>query len=155
MSRVVVAGIVEFPPEVRDEALIKGKELIEGAYTEKGCIHYLWTADLNHPGRVVVYEEWESGADLEAHLKGEWYLNMFGHLAQYNILNAETNKFRVEIKEPVYGEDGVAPDTFQTRVKRHLFRRAQMRGGERVGNGARSRLNRPTRALTETGPCDD
>ena len=64
MSRVVVAGIVEFPPEVRDEALIKGKELIEGAYTEKGCIHYLWTADLNHPGRVVVYEEWESGADL-------------------------------------------------------------------------------------------
>ena len=31
MSRVVVAGIVEFPPEVRDEALIKGKELIEGA----------------------------------------------------------------------------------------------------------------------------
>ena len=114
MSRVVVAGIVEFPPEVRDEALIKGKELIEGAYTEKGCIHYLWTADLNHPGRVVVYEEWESGADLEAHLKGEWYLNMFGHLAQYNILNAETNKFRVEIKEPVYGEDG---------VNRILFRR--------------------------------
>ena len=69
MTRVVVAGIVEFPPEVRDEALIKGKELIEGAYTEKGCIHYLWTADLNHPGRVVVYEEWESGADLGAHLK--------------------------------------------------------------------------------------
>ncbi|MBT6351842.1 MAG: antibiotic biosynthesis monooxygenase, partial [Halieaceae bacterium] len=51
MSRIVVAGIVEFPPEVRDEALIKGRELIEGAYTEKGCIHYLWTADLNHPGR--------------------------------------------------------------------------------------------------------
>ena len=99
-------------PEVRDEALIKGKELIEGAYTEKGCIHYLWTADLNHPGRVVVYEEWESGADLEAHLKGEWYLNMFGHLAQYNILNAETNKYRVDIKEPVYGEDGVATGYF-------------------------------------------
>ena len=34
MSRVVVAGIVEFPPEVRDEALIKGKELIEAvSYT--------------------------------------------------------------------------------------------------------------------------
>ena len=117
MSRVVVAGIVEFPPEVRDEALIKGKELIEGAYTEKGCIHYLWTADLNHPGRVVVYEEWESGADLEAHLKGDWYLNMFRHIAQYNILNAETNKFRVDIKEPVYGEDGVATGYFSDEAK--------------------------------------
>ena len=100
MSRVVVAGIVEFPPEVRDEALIKGKELIEGAYTEKGCIHYLWTADLNHPGRVVVYEEWDSGADLEAHLKGEWYLNMFGHLAQYNILVGLRIKYVVLRKMP-------------------------------------------------------
>jgi len=37
MTRIVVSGIVEFPPEVRDEALIKGKELIEGAYTEKAA----------------------------------------------------------------------------------------------------------------------
>ena len=112
MSRVVVAGIVEFAPEVRDEALIKGKDLIEGAYTEKGCIHYLWTADLNHPGRVVVYEEWESEDDLEAHLQGDWYRNMFGHLAQYSIINAEINKFRVEFKEPVYNSDGVATGYF-------------------------------------------
>ena len=55
-----------------------------------------------------MYEEWESGADLEAHLKGDWYRNMFGHLAQYNILSAEINKFRVDLKEPVYGEDGIA-----------------------------------------------
>ena len=40
MARVVVSGIVEFPPEVRDEALVKGKALIDGAYTEKGCIHF-------------------------------------------------------------------------------------------------------------------
>ena len=60
MAGVVLSGIVEFPPEVLDEALIKGKALIDGAYTEKGCIHYLWTADLNHPGRVVVYEEWKA-----------------------------------------------------------------------------------------------
>lgn len=112
MSRVVVAGIIEFAPEVRDEALIKGKVLIEGAYTEQGCIHYLWTADLNHPGRVVVYEEWESEADLEAHLQGDWYRNMFGHLAQYNIIAAETNKFRVELKEPVYNGNGVATGYF-------------------------------------------
>jgi len=97
---------------VRDEALIKGKELIEGAYTEKGCIHYLWTADLNHPGRVVVYEEWECADDLEAHLKGEWYRNMFGHLAQFNIVSAEIHKFRVDRKEPVYGEDGIATAYF-------------------------------------------
>ena len=57
MSRVVVSGIVEFPPEAREEALTKAKALIEGAYTEQGCVHYHWTADLNHPGRVIVFEQ--------------------------------------------------------------------------------------------------
>ena len=85
MSRVVVSGIVEFPPEAREEALTKAKALIEGAYTEQGCVHYHWTADLNHPGRVIVFEEWESGTDLEAHLKGDWYRDMFAHLSQYTI----------------------------------------------------------------------
>ncbi len=117
MARVVVAGIVELPSDVRDEALIKGKELIEGAYTEKGCIHYLWTADLNHIGRIVIYEEWESEADLEAHLRGKWYINMHSHLSQYNLIHAETNKFRVDLKEPVYGEDGVATGFFSDENK--------------------------------------
>lgn len=117
MSRIVVAGIIEFAPEVRDEALIEGKALIEGAYTEKGCIHYLWTADLNHPGRVVVYEEWACADDLEAHLQGDWYRNMFGHLAKFNIVSAETNKFRIDRKEPVYGEDGIATAYFSDESK--------------------------------------
>jgi hypothetical protein len=37
---------------------------------------------------------------------------MFGHLAQFNIVSAEINKFRVNRKEPVYGEDGVATAYF-------------------------------------------
>jgi len=112
MSRVVVSGVVEFPPEAREEALVQGKALIEGAYTEKGCVHYHWTADLNHPGRVIVFEEWESGADLDAHLKGDWYRDMFAHLSQYTILSADINKYRVTLKELVYGDDGIASGYF-------------------------------------------
>ena len=40
MSRVAVAGIFDLPAQVRNEALIEAKPLIEGAYTEKGCIHF-------------------------------------------------------------------------------------------------------------------
>ena len=63
MSRVVVAGIVENSPEAGNEALSKGKELIASAQTEQGRIHYLWTADLNHPRRGVMHDERESGPD--------------------------------------------------------------------------------------------
>jgi quinol monooxygenase YgiN len=112
MSRVVVSGVVEFPPEAREDALVKGKALIEGAYTEKGCLHYHWTADLNHPGRVIVFEEWDSGADLDAHLKGDWYRDMFAHLSQCTILSADIHKYRVTLKELVYGDDGIASGYF-------------------------------------------
>ena len=112
MSRVVVSVVVEFPPEEREDALVKGKALIEGAYTEKGCLHYHCTADLNHPGRVIVFEEWDSGADLDAHLKGDWYRYMFAHLSQYTILSADISKYRVTLKELVYGDDGIASGYF-------------------------------------------
>ena len=117
MSRIVISGVLEFPPEVREEALTTAKPHIDGAYTEKGCIHYLWTADLNHPGRVVVYEEWESAEDLEAHLRDHWYDDMRAHLGKYNLLGAETNKYRVTLKEPVYGPDFVASAYFSDEEK--------------------------------------
>ena len=37
---------------------------------------------------------------------------MFGHLAQFNIVSAEINKFRIDRKEPVYGRDGIATAYF-------------------------------------------
>ena len=61
MARGEVAIIVEFPPEVRDEALIKGKELDEARHRKKSCIHYLWTADLNLVALVVLMRSGKPG----------------------------------------------------------------------------------------------
>jgi quinol monooxygenase YgiN len=117
MSRVVVAGEVDFPPENRAAALAGARKLIEQALAEKGCRHYAWTANPHDPRRVHVFEEWDTAEDLAAHLAGPAYFGMLAHLSSYTILGAETRKYRVDLVEPVYGPDGIATATFLTAGK--------------------------------------
>ena len=105
--RIVIAGTVDVPPEKREAALKDAQPLIEAALAEKGCVAYDWTADPYQPGRIHVFEEWETGADLAAHLKAEPYLKMLGHLSGVGIVNAVTQKYRVDHFEPVYDPEGV------------------------------------------------
>jgi quinol monooxygenase YgiN len=109
---IVIAGEVDFPPENRDTALAGARDLILMALAEPGCRHYAWTADPHDPGRVHVFEEWDSADELQFHLEGPAYQGMLLHLSQFTILNADTRKYRFDLKEPVYGPDGVATARF-------------------------------------------
>ena len=103
---IVISGEIDLAPEVRERALLDAKPLIEAALAERGCRHYAWTADLSRPGRVHVFEEWDTEADLAAHLSAQPYLQMAGHLAAVGIVNAVTRKYRVDLIEPVYDPSG-------------------------------------------------
>ncbi len=114
---VVISGEIDFAPEARERVLVSAKELIAAALREKGCVHYAWTADLLKPGRVHVFEEWDTEADLAAHLAGPAYEGMRDHLGAAGILNAETRKYRFDIREPVYDAGGRARADFFTAKK--------------------------------------
>jgi len=111
---VVISGEIDFAPEAREQALLDAKPLIDAALAEKGCRHYAWTADLSLPGRVHVFEEWDSEEDLIAHLAAAPYLEMAGHLAKVGIKNAVTRKYRVDLIEPVYDPQGKPRGDFFT-----------------------------------------
>ena len=112
--RVIVAGVMEFEPDVVDEALTSARPHIEGAYTEKGCVHYAWTKDLLNPGRVYVFEEWDEQDDLAFHLGEHWYRDMGAHLQKFGLKSADVKKYRVDKREAVYDETGVARADFFT-----------------------------------------
>jgi quinol monooxygenase YgiN len=111
---IVIAGEVDFPPGKCAEALAGAKGLIDLALAEDGCRHYAWSLDPHRPGRVHVFEEWESAETLQAHLEGDAYRGMLAHLGSFTILKAETRKYRFDLSEPVYGPDGVATAAFLT-----------------------------------------
>ena len=104
--KVLITGEIDLAPEARDGALTAAVPFIEAALAEAGCIAYAWSADLSAPGRVHVFEEWASEADLIAHLAGQPYRDMAGHLASVGIKGAVTRKYRVDHTEPVYDPEG-------------------------------------------------
>ena len=109
---VVIAGEIDFAPENRTAALAGARALIDMTLAEPGCRHYAWTLDPYDAGRVHVFEEWDDGKTLAAHLTGPAYSGMLAHLGGHGILNAVTRKYRVDRIEPVYGPDGVATAVF-------------------------------------------
>ena len=104
--RVVISGEVDLAPADRDRALTAARDLILMALAEPGCVHYAWTADLSVPGRINVFEEWDSQEELAAHLAGPAYQGMLAHLGGFGIQNAVTRKYRVDHVEPVYDAEG-------------------------------------------------
>lgn len=106
MTRVTIAGTIDFEGKDVVPILQAARDLIAAAYEEPGCIHYCWTADVLRPGRVHVFEEWENSETLCAHLANPAYLEMSGHLAASGMTGADVRKYRIAAQEPVYDAEG-------------------------------------------------
>ena len=63
---VIVAGHVTVDPEQRESYLAGSMSVVEKARQADGCLDFAITADLLDPGRVNIFERWESQAAVEA-----------------------------------------------------------------------------------------
>jgi quinol monooxygenase YgiN len=57
---VIVAGHVTVDPEQRESYLAGSMGIVEKARQADGCLDFAMTADLLDPGRVNLFERWES-----------------------------------------------------------------------------------------------
>jgi quinol monooxygenase YgiN len=63
---VIVAGHVVVDPQQRDDYLSGCVEVVRQARRTPGCLDFSLSADLLEPGRVNIFERWESQAAVEA-----------------------------------------------------------------------------------------
>ena len=63
---IIVAGSLFVDPEDRDDYLAGCGEVITLARAAPGCIDFHLSADPIEPGRINVFEQWDSEADVEA-----------------------------------------------------------------------------------------
>ena len=63
---VIVAGHLVIDPEERDHYLAGCVDVVRQARHAPGCLDFSLSADLLEPGRVNIYERWESQAAVEA-----------------------------------------------------------------------------------------
>ena len=62
---VIVAGHITVDPEQRESYLAGSMSIVEKARRADGCLDFAITADLLDPGRVNLFERWESQAVVE------------------------------------------------------------------------------------------
>lgn len=63
---IIVSGWLQVEPDARDDYLTDCRTVVEQARAAPGCLDFTIGADLLDPGRVNVYERWETDADVEA-----------------------------------------------------------------------------------------
>ena len=112
--KIIISGTVDIDPEQMEAAMTAAKPLIEGALTQEGIMDYDWCPDPLTPGRIRVFERWESQQALENHFNNHWYQDMRMALAQFGIRGADVLKYRIDVAEPVYDETGTARADFFT-----------------------------------------
>jgi quinol monooxygenase YgiN len=64
---VILAGTVRFPLDKLDAAQAVMMEMMRLSRAEDGCIEYVYSEDLIHPGVMHVFEVWRDQAALDAH----------------------------------------------------------------------------------------
>ena len=111
---ILIAGTVDVDPQKRDAALEAGSPHMEATRAQKGCLDYVWSADLLVPGRIYVFERWESQEDLAAHFSGPHYLAMRDTIGAHGLRGADVSKYRIDLSEPVYDETGTPRADFFT-----------------------------------------
>lgn len=67
---LIVAGVFEVDPAERDAFVASRHDAMRRSRAEAGCVEYTFSADPIEPGRVLLFERWESQEALDAHLAG-------------------------------------------------------------------------------------
>lgn len=103
---IIIAGTVDVDPARREAALEAGQPHMQATRSQAGCLDYVWSADPLVPGRIYVYERWESTETLATHLAGAHYVAMRETIAAHGIRGVDVSKFRISLTEPVYDPEG-------------------------------------------------
>jgi quinol monooxygenase YgiN len=96
---LIVAGHFEVDPESRDQFLADRVDNVAASRAEPGCITYALSADPIEPGRVLLYERWESKEALATHLQALRSAPAAAHDIQ--ILGAELQQYEISQVGPI------------------------------------------------------
>lgn len=97
---IVVAGTVTFDGANQEVVIAAANRVAEITRTEDGCISYEFFADLNGPGRMLVFEEWESEEALETHMKTPHLADFRAALGAAGATGRDIDRYIVESHRP-------------------------------------------------------
>ena len=103
---IIIAGSIKVPADKREYLLAASREHILASRAEPGCEYYDWAADLAEPEVIQVFELWTDEASLAKHFAGNAYISTVQLIADIGVVEADISKYRVDLREPVYDQEG-------------------------------------------------
>lgn len=98
---IVVTGTIELAPEHSETLIAPVIEVMRLTALEKGCIVYRFYRDLENAALFRIYEEWESEADLEAHLKSPHIAEFGKALQSVRVVGQSIKVLEIESARPL------------------------------------------------------
>jgi len=96
---IIVAGHITVEPQQREAYLAGCVSVVDQARRAAGCLDFSITADLIDPGRINVFERWESQAAVEA-FRGSGPSDEQGAA----VLSASVAEYDIADVRPLFGE---------------------------------------------------
>jgi quinol monooxygenase YgiN len=97
---VIVAGHITVDPEQRESYLAGCMSVVEEARRADGCLDFAITADLLDPGRVNLFERWESQAAVKTFRRGSPSTKQ-----RAAMLSASVAEYDIADVRPLFGND--------------------------------------------------
>ena len=98
---LIVAGEIEIDPANRETAVAAALEMMEATRREPGCLSYTFSADLAHPGRFRIFEEWKSQAALDEHFASPHMAAFQARVAGLGVKGMKVQKYEVASVGPL------------------------------------------------------
>jgi len=109
---LIIAGKIYVDPGHRAEFVASHEDLMRRARAQPGCLDVTIAADPSEPGRVTMFEHWES----EAHLAA-WRAVADPPAPVTEFLGGDVQKHQISTSGPPFGQDAAA-GAFSTLVDR-------------------------------------
>lgn len=98
---IVVAGSARIRADKRDEAIAASKKMMDATRTEPGCREYRYGFAVDDPDVVMVFEEWEDQAALDAHFQAPHMAEFMVVLGEIIAGDAEFTRYEIAASGPL------------------------------------------------------
>ena len=90
---ILITGVIDLDPAKRDDAIVVLTAAMEATRAEDGCESYVFSADLDDPGRFHVAEQWRDQAANDAHGAGPALATLMGAMGSLGVTGASLTKW--------------------------------------------------------------
>ena len=95
MSELVISVTLRIDPAKRDEAVAAAVDVMRATRQEAGCIAYTFSADLEDPSRIHVFERWASQEALDSHFRAPHMAAFQQKVGGFGVRDMKAEKYEI------------------------------------------------------------